>query len=161
MSTKTLLIILVLIAIVVGVAIWRGQRNEGQANTAEHRNDPPGKDFPPFKWLSGGGDTLAVARLVGCNRSGRTLTFSGTCDARIIAGGKRQSRFVLRATAGPVQACYGFTTGQIDSCHNGGRGDVTEAGKKFVATSDEAFLRFYCGQITGTCSVVVDTVTKH
>jgi hypothetical protein len=160
-STKTLLIILVLIAIVVGVAIWRGQRDQGKPNTAENRNTPPGRDFPLFKWLSGGGDTLAVARLVGCSRSGRTLTFSGTCNARIMAGGKRQSRFVLRATVGTVQACYGFTPGQIDSCDNGGRGDVTVGGKKFVATSDEAFLRFYCGQISGPCTVVVDTVTRH
>jgi len=161
MSTKTLLAILVLIAIVVGVAIGRGQRDQGKANTADHRNKPPGTDFPLFKWLSGGGDTLAVARLVGCNRGGRILTFSGTCNARIMAGDQRQSRFVLRATAGPVQACYGFTPAQIDSCHNGGRGDVTLEGKKFVATRDEAFLRFYCGRITGPCTVVVDTVTRH
>jgi len=158
MSTKTLLIILVLIAILVGVAIWRGQRDEGKANTAENRNKPPGRDFFLFKWLSRGGDTLVVARLVGCNRSGRTLTFSGTCDARIMAGEPRQSRFVLRATAGVVQACYGFTPKQIHDCDDGGQGDVTFNGKKFVATSDEAFLRLYCRQITGTCTVKVDTV---
>lgn len=155
MSPKTLLVILVLIAILAGVAIWRGQRDEGEVNSKENREDPPGQDFFLFKRLGGGGDTLVIARLVGCNRNGRRLTFNGTCDARIMPGGSRQSRFVLKPVVpGSVKACYGFNKDQIDSCHNEGRGTV-DSTKWFVVTKDEALLRLYCQLNTG-CTVTVE-----
>jgi hypothetical protein len=158
-STKTLLVILVVIAIVVGVAIWRGQRDEGEATSKENREKPPGEDFFLFKWLQGDGDTLAIARLVGCTRSGRNLTFTGTCNARLLAGKARQSRFELKpASVGPIYACYGFSMEQVDSCQSKdqkGRLKPDEH-NRFVATKDEAFLRLYCLQSTGVCAVIVE-----
>jgi len=156
MNTKTLLIILVVIAIVVGVAIWRvsgcGRERPGTGLHARQR-------LSLFKWLGGGGDTLAIARLVGCNRNGKNLTFNGTCDARIMPSESRQSRFVLRPTVGPVSACYGFTTGQVDSCQaNKSQGDL-KSGKdksRFVVTKDQAFLRLYCHRLNAPCTVTVE-----
>jgi len=159
MSTKTLLIILVLIAIVVGVAIWRGQRDEGEVNRKENREHPPGENFFVFKWLAGGGDTLAIARLVGCGRDGRILRFGGTCTARILPGEARQSRFVLKAFTGSVRACYGFTMGQLVECHGTDLEEkslVKPDGKsRFVVSKDSAFLRLYC-QLSSGCTVTVE-----
>jgi hypothetical protein len=158
MSTKTLLIILVLIAIVVGVAIGRGQRNKGDVKSKSNREDPPGQGF--FGWLKRGGDTLAIGRMVGCGRSGRTLQFSGNCDAHIASGEQRQSRFILKAFSNTVQACYGFSMDQLKDCDttdNDKKSWVKADGKsRFVVSKDEAFLRLYCRQPNGLCTVTVE-----
>lgn len=166
MSTKTLLIILVLIAILVGVAIWREQRHQekDKKTTQSNTEHPPGENFFLFKWLQNGGGGFNVARVVGCNRNGNTLSFTGTCNARIMQGKARQSRFELkRITAGPVWACYGFSVPQLDSCQaNDQRGELkTDKKNRFVATKDEAFLRLFCGQPTSACVVTVDSVSRH
>ena len=162
MSTKTLLVILVVIAVLVGVAIWRGQRDEGDAgkpDSKENRESPPGENFSLFKWLAGGGDTLAMARFTGCGHDGRLLRFSGTCDARILAGKPRQSRFVLKAFSHSVRACYGFTIEKLEECDDGDdedKGWVKPDGKsRFVVGEDEAFLRLYC-KVSNGCTVTVE-----
>lgn len=160
MSPKTLLIILVVIAVLVGAAIWRGQRDEGNPNTPENREHPPGESLFVFEWLNGGGDTLAMARFVGCNRSGHTLTFSRGCDATIRAGKPRQSRFVLKAFSNTVLACFGFTMKQLEDCD--GRDDdekgwVKPNGKsRFVVSQDEAYLRLYCRASNNNCTVTLE-----
>lgn len=156
MSPKTLLIILVVIAIVVGAAIWRGQRDEKKSDPEK----PPGQDFALFKWLQPKGDSLAIGRVAGCGRDGRAMRWSGTCDARIAPAKPRQSRFVLRATAGFVKACYGFDEKQVDDCDGDAdkRGRVKSDGdSRFVVTQDGAFLRLYCLQAQGGgCAVTVE-----
>jgi len=156
MSPKTLLIILIVIALVVGAAILRGQRGEKESDPEK----PPGKDFFLFKWLQPKGDTLAIDRLVGCGRDRKVLRWSGTCDARITPGKPRQSRFVLRATAGFIKACYGFDEPQVEDCDHDAdkRGRVKSDGEsRFVVTQDGAFLRLYCLQAQGGgCAVTVE-----
>jgi hypothetical protein len=159
MSPKTLLIILVVIALVVGVAIVRGQRHE-KASDRDAEN-PPGEDFFLFKWLSGGGDSLAISRMVGCHRDGRTLRWSGTCDASILTGKPRQSRFVLRASVGVAKACYGFTEDQLKECDDKGmeeKSTIKADGKsRFVVGQDKALLRLYCvTPVSGGCAVTVE-----
>jgi hypothetical protein len=156
-SPKTLLIILIVIALVVGAAIVRGQRGEKKSDPEK----PPGKDFFLFKWLQPEGDSLAMARLSGCGRDRRVLRWSGTCDARIAPGKPRQqSRFVLRATAGFVKACYGFNEQQVEDCDDDedSRGRVKSDGEsRFVVADDGAFLRLYCLQAqSGGCAVTVE-----
>lgn len=159
MSPKTLLIILVVIALVVGVAIVRGQRGE-KASDRDSEN-PPGEDFFLFKALNGGGDSLAISRVVGCNRNGRTLRWSGTCDASILTGKPRQARFVLRAAVGVAKACYGFNEEQLAECHGKDmeeKSTIKADGKsRFVVGQDKAFLRLYCfSPVSGGCAVTVE-----
>lgn len=155
MNTKTLLIILVVIAIVVAVAIWRGQRDPDASDM--NPDSTPGSNF--FKSFGGGGDTLAIARIVGCGREGRVLRFSGTCNARILSGKPKQSRFVLKAFSHSVRACYGFDMDQLEKCDD--QDDEKKSwlkpdGKsRFVVAQDEAFLRLYCKENSG-CTVTVE-----
>lgn len=160
MSPKTLLIILVVIALLVGVAIVRGQRGDKPAD--RDSENPPGKDFFLFKMLNGAGDSLDISRLVGCNRSGRTLRWSGTCDASILTGKPRQSRFVLRAAAGiDAKACYGFNEEQLEECDGKDmkkKSTIKADGEsRFVVGQDKAFLRLYCmTAVSGGCAVTVE-----
>ena len=160
MSPKTLLIILVVIALIVGVAIVRGQRGDKPGD--RNSESPPGEDNPLFKMLNKGGDTLAISRIIGCNRSGRRLSWSGTCDASILAGKPRQSRFVLRAQLGIAKACYGFDEGQLKKCDDqemDKKSTVKGDGKsRFVVGQDKAFLRLYCIPSGGSsnCAVTVE-----
>lgn len=159
MSPKTLLIILVVIALVVGVAIVRGQRRDKPSE--RDSENPPGEDFFLFKALNGGGDSLAVSRIVGCSRNGRTLRWSGTCDASILKGEPRQSRFVLRAALGVAKACYGFDEEQLKRCDDQDmekKSTIKADGKsRFVVGQDKAFLRLYCvTAVSGGCAVTVE-----
>jgi hypothetical protein len=156
MSTKTLLIILVLIAIIVGVAIGRGQRKQKSASDTSPDSAPGTKFFSGF---SGGGDTLVMARLVGCGRQGKILRFAGICDAHILPAKERMSRFVLKAFSNTVRACYGFQIEDVEKCH----GKKTEekgllkpdGTSRFVVAKDGAFLRLYCYPLLGGSSCVV------
>lgn len=160
MSTKKLLVILVLIAIVVGVAICRGQR---KGNTSDMNPDStPGTTF--FSGLGGGGDTLEITRFVGCHRDGRILSFTGICDARIMPGKARLSRFVLKAFSNSVRACYGFSPEDIPKCEKESRDHDRPLGSavkakgesRFVVAKDGAFLRLYCVLINAVCTVTVE-----
>lgn len=156
MSTKTLLIILVLIAIVVAVAIGRGQRKHQAADTV-NPDSAPGTEF--FSGFGGGGDTLVMTRFMGCGRSGKSLTFAGTCTARIMPAKERMSRFVLKAFSNTVRACYGFTMDDLMKCHGKDleeRGLVKPDGSsRFVVAKDGAFLRLYCQPPPGGSACVV------
>jgi len=160
MSTKTLLVILVLIAIVVGVAIGRGQRKHEKAETM-NPDSAPGTKF--FSGFGGGGDTLVMARFVGCGRDGKTLRFAGICDAHILPGKQRMSRFVLRAFSNTVRACYGFKMEDVQKCEKRSRDDEQPLGSqvkakgesRFVVAKDGAFLRLYCQPLAGGSGCVV------
>lgn len=160
MSPKTVLIILVVIAVVVGAAIWRGQRDEPPADSKENREHPPGENSSVFKLFSGGGDTIAIARLQGCNRSGRVFTFSGNCTVRIVGAAKpRQSRFVLKAFSKTVLACFGFTMKQFEDCNGDDdkKGWLKPDGKsRFVVGRDESILGLYCKASNNNCTVTVE-----
>jgi len=156
MSTKKLLIVLVLIAIVVGVAIGRGQRKHEKAETM-NPDSAPGTKF--FSGFGGGGDTLVMARFVGCGLEGKTLTFAGICDAHILPGKQRMSRFVLKAFSNTVRACYGFTMEDVMKCHGKKleeKGLLKPNGtSRFVVAKDGAFLRLYCQPLPGGSGCVV------
>jgi len=156
MSTKTLLIILVLIAIIVGVAIGRGQRKQRSASDT-NPDSAPGTSF--FSGFGGGGDTLAVTRISGCGRNGRTLTFVGICNAHILPAKERMSRFVLKAFSNTVRACYGFETKDVERCHvkkTEEKGLLKPDGtSRFMVAKDGAFLRLYCQPPFGSSSCVV------
>ena len=163
MSTKTLLIILVLIAIVVAVAIGRGQRKHEDKDSV-NPDSAPGTDFFSGFGGGGGGDTLVMTRVMGCGRSGRTLTFAGTCDAHILPAKERMSRFVLKAFSNTVRACYGFSMEDVLKCQKRSEdkdqwGWVKPKGEsRFVVAKDGGFLRLYCTPLAGgsNCTVTVE-----
>jgi hypothetical protein len=160
MSPKALLIVLILVALIVGVAITRGHYRD--RNDRPVRPDSaPGKGFKPLDNLLGRfRDSLDISRMTGCGRTGRALSINGYCDASIAAGRSKNSSFTLKPLgAEVVQACYAFNQRQFDDCtgNEEKRGRLDSGGSRFVVGKDKAFLRLYCHPAgNGPCVVSVE-----
>jgi hypothetical protein len=166
MEHKGILILLVVIALLVGVAIVRGHERD-RSDKPARAQDSPGKGFGGLdKVLAGFRKPLDLKRVIGCARAERILTAAagGSCDAVIVPlpGAPRVSTFKLRPAAGTIEACFALSLDRFDQCLQG-QGEnkpqplKPEYENRMTVGRDSAFLRLYCrSAVTGPCRVSVE-----
>jgi hypothetical protein len=168
MEHKGILILLVVVALLVGVAIMRGHQRD-RSDKPVRAQDSPGKGFGGLdKVLGGFRKPLDIKRVIGCGRAERLLTAApgGSCDAVIIPlpGAPRVSTFKLKPQgAGPIEACFALDLKQFDKCLQGSDDNKpqqlkAENDNRMTVGRDSAFLRLYCRapSAMGACRVSVE-----